>query len=183
MRSDRHHHRPFRSDRRVRSMRRRQLGPLFVTVGFIVGLVAAIAYAKSPNSASGMTANARTAAAGVPKQIAGIIRNDGAITTGSGFSITPLKSHGLHPVNNEDGFVVSFPKGTWSPNTLPVPVAAKFVSGGQITITAINLESPRHIHPKSDGSFSFTVLLTKPQSGRTARFEHEPAFSFIVSQS
>jgi hypothetical protein len=176
MRSELHHRRLVRSDRRVRSMLKRHLGPWFVIVG-----VAVIAYANSPNSASGMTANAQAAAAGVPKQVAGIIRDDGAIIAGSGFSVTRLRSHGLHPVNNEDGFVVSFPKGTWSPNTLPVPVPAKFASWGQISITAINLESPRHIHPKSDGSFSFTVLLTKPQSERTARFEHEPAFSFTVS--
>jgi hypothetical protein len=163
-------------------MLNRQLGPLFVTVGVTVGLLAAIAYANSPEAGGG-TANGRKATAGVPKQISGLIRNDGAIIAGSGFSITRLRSHGLHPVNNEDAFVVSFPKGTWSPKTLPVPVTAKFATWGQISITAINLESPRRIHPRSDGSFSFTVLLTKPQSGRTSRFEHEPAFSFSVSQS
>jgi hypothetical protein len=150
-------------------MLKRQLGPLFVTVSLAVGLVAAIAYANSPSSTSG----ARTTAAG-------IVRDDGGIIAGSGFRIARLRSHGLHPAHNFRGFVVSFPKGTWSPSTLPVPTVAKFGSWGQISITAINLESPRHIHPKRDGSFSFTVLLTEPQPGPR---RHEPAFSFTVSQS
>jgi hypothetical protein len=180
MRADLHHHRPVCSDRRVRSMLKRQLGSLFVTVGVTVVLVTAIAYANSPSSTNG----ARTAAAGATKQqIAGIVRGDGGVIAGSGFRVTGLRSHGLHPAHNFRAFVVSFPKGTWSPSTLPVPIVAKFRSWGQISITAINLESPLHIHPKSDGSFSFSVLLTEPQPvGRPAR-RHGPAFSFTVSQS
>ncbi|MBV8981180.1 MAG: carboxypeptidase regulatory-like domain-containing protein [Acidimicrobiia bacterium] len=120
-------------------------------------------------------------AASTPKQIAGIVRDDGWITAGSGFSIT---RHSVSPDQHGSQyfahFTVSFPSGTWSTASLPVPVITKLGSLGNVSIGSIN-NSPAGLTPTvaADGSFSFRVNVSEPNRFPVTSL----AFSFTVTQS